>query len=200
MGEQVAAAVGKNWLDGVSADLEEIDYACRAALVPACAVNAPHRRGRLWFAAHTDNPGLEGQPGHVVRAARMEASRLDLLPQQVYWIAQNSPTAQWPTPMASLAHKGVRSTEGAIREEARNHGPDLAAVTAAAVALCPTPRASANENRTTKIPPSQLDGRHGLYLSSVAIGMEPAGSSATTANTGALNPAFVCWLMGFPAE
>ncbi len=108
--------------------------------------------------------------------------------------------ALWPTPTASLADKGVRSTEGAIREAARNHGPDLAAVSQAAVALYPTPRASANENRTTKIPPSQLDGRHGLYLSSVAIGMEPAGSSATTENSGALNPAFVCWLMGFRPE
>lgn len=106
----------------------------------------------------------------------------------------------WPTPTASLADKGVRSTEGAIREAARSHGPDLAAVSQAAMALYPTPRASANENRTTKIPPSQLDGRHGLYLSSVAIGMEPAGSSATTENSGALNPAFVCWLMGFPRE
>ena len=106
----------------------------------------------------------------------------------------------WPTPTASLADKGVRSTEGAIRETARSHGPDLAAVSQAAIALYPTPRASANENRTTKIPPSQLDGRHGLYLSSVAIGMEPAGSSATTENSGALNPAFVCWLMGFPPE
>ncbi|HDS1091674.1 TPA: DNA cytosine methyltransferase [Stenotrophomonas maltophilia] len=54
MGEQVAAAVGKNWLDGVSADLEGIDYACRAAVVPACAVDAPHRRDRLWFVAHAD--------------------------------------------------------------------------------------------------------------------------------------------------
>jgi len=52
MGEQVAAAVGKDWLDGVFADLEGIDYACGAAVVPACAVDAPHRRDRLWFVAH----------------------------------------------------------------------------------------------------------------------------------------------------
>lgn len=51
MGEQVAAAVGKDWLDGVFADLEGIGYACGAAVVPACAVNAPHRRDRLWFVA-----------------------------------------------------------------------------------------------------------------------------------------------------
>lgn len=51
MGEQVAAAVGKGWLDGVSADLESIGYTCEAAVVPACAVDAPHRRDRLWFVA-----------------------------------------------------------------------------------------------------------------------------------------------------
>ncbi len=51
MGEQVAAAVGENWLDGVFDDLEGIGYACEAAIAPACAVNAPHRRDRLWFVA-----------------------------------------------------------------------------------------------------------------------------------------------------
>ncbi len=51
MGEQVAAAVGKDWLDGVHSDLESIGYACGAAVVPACAVDAPHRRDRLWFVA-----------------------------------------------------------------------------------------------------------------------------------------------------
>jgi DNA (cytosine-5)-methyltransferase 1 len=53
MGEQVAAAVGKSWLDGVCSDLEGIDYTCGAAVVPACAVDAPHRRDRLWFVADT---------------------------------------------------------------------------------------------------------------------------------------------------
>lgn len=51
MGEQVAAAVGKDWLDGVHSDLESIGYATGAAVIPACAVDAPHRRDRLWFVA-----------------------------------------------------------------------------------------------------------------------------------------------------
>jgi DNA (cytosine-5)-methyltransferase 1 len=51
MGEQVAAAVGKSWLDGVFTDLEGAGYACEAAVLPACAVDAPHRRDRLWFVA-----------------------------------------------------------------------------------------------------------------------------------------------------
>lgn len=62
MGEQVAAAVGKDWLDGVLTDLESIGYACGAAVVPACAVDAPHRRDRLWFVAHAFGEG-RGQVG-----------------------------------------------------------------------------------------------------------------------------------------
>lgn len=137
------------------------------------------------------------------------ASRLDLLPRQVYWIAQNTPAALWVTPQAfdasndgkgrALRYKGNAPSEAGNTRDPNKSGSwrgDLKDW--ATVALWPTPRASANENRTTKIPPSQLDGRHGLYLSSVAIGMQPAGSSATTEKPGALNPTFVAWLMGFP--
>lgn len=69
VGEQVAAAVGQHWLDRVFADLASLDYACRAVVLPACAVNAPHRRDRLWFVAHTDDARLQGHAGHVAGAA-----------------------------------------------------------------------------------------------------------------------------------
>src|SRR5690606_21785455 len=45
-------------------------YACGAVVVPACAVDAPHRRDRLWFVAHTDDAGPQGLAGHVVRTAQ----------------------------------------------------------------------------------------------------------------------------------
>jgi site-specific DNA-cytosine methylase len=61
MGEQVAAAVGKSWLDGVSADLEGIGYATGAAVIPACAVDAPHRRDRLWFVADAQSEQAQRQ-------------------------------------------------------------------------------------------------------------------------------------------
>jgi len=61
MGEQVAAAVGAHWLDGVFADLEGVGYACGAAVVPACAVDAPHRRDRLWFVADAAGKGWQGR-------------------------------------------------------------------------------------------------------------------------------------------
>lgn len=62
MGEQVAAAVGKGWLDGVLADLEGIGYAGRSVVVPACAVDAPQRRDRLWIVADSNRERLEGRP------------------------------------------------------------------------------------------------------------------------------------------
>lgn len=79
MGEQVAAAVGRSWLDGVCADLEGIGYACGAAIVPACAVDAPHRRDRLWFVADADKSspgsGREQRGGQFGRSGRDSQAR-----------------------------------------------------------------------------------------------------------------------------
>lgn len=62
LGEQVASAVGKGWLDLVCADLEGEGYATGASVLPACGVGAPHIRNRLWFVAHANggNAGAEG--------------------------------------------------------------------------------------------------------------------------------------------
>lgn len=51
MGEQVAGAAGYGWLDGVAFDLESEDYAIRGVDIPACAVDAPHIRSRLYWVA-----------------------------------------------------------------------------------------------------------------------------------------------------
>lgn len=50
-GEQVANAISKGWLDGVYADMETEGYACGSAILPACSVDAPHKRDRVWFVA-----------------------------------------------------------------------------------------------------------------------------------------------------
>jgi DNA (cytosine-5)-methyltransferase 1 len=62
IGEQVEAAVKRNWLGLVFADLESEGYACGAAVLPACGVGAPHIRQRLWFVADADgrDTGTEG--------------------------------------------------------------------------------------------------------------------------------------------
>ena len=48
--ENVANVVGLA-LDGMLADLASCGFAARAFVIPACAVDAPHRRDRVWIAA-----------------------------------------------------------------------------------------------------------------------------------------------------
>lgn len=49
-------------LDQVLADLEAQDYATRAFIVPACGVNAPHRRDRVWIIARNVADTSSGRP------------------------------------------------------------------------------------------------------------------------------------------
>jgi len=59
MGEQVSGKAGYGWLDGIRSDLETEGYASRGVDIPACAVDAPHIRQRLyWIAAGEQGVGL----------------------------------------------------------------------------------------------------------------------------------------------
>ena len=46
-------------LDGVLADLEAEGYACETLCIPACGVDARHRRERIWIVAHRVRHGSE---------------------------------------------------------------------------------------------------------------------------------------------
>ena len=50
--ENVAGLINMG-LDGVLSDLEGIGYEVQAFLIPACGVDAPHRRNRIFIVAHT---------------------------------------------------------------------------------------------------------------------------------------------------
>ena len=61
VGENVLGIV--NWNGGlvfeeVQADLEAEGYEVQPYVLPAAAVNAPHRRDRVWFVAHANGNGL----------------------------------------------------------------------------------------------------------------------------------------------
>jgi len=52
-GEQTASDYGREWLAGVRADLESVDYAVGAADLCAASLGAPHIRSRLWWVAES---------------------------------------------------------------------------------------------------------------------------------------------------
>lgn len=59
-----------NWngglvFDEVQLDLETKGYEVIPFLLPACAVNAPHRRDRIWFIAHFNNNGTRSRFGQI---------------------------------------------------------------------------------------------------------------------------------------
>lgn len=71
-GEQVASAVRHEWFDDLQADLEREGYAAGMVVLPACSVNAPQKRDRLFYAAtlansssHRRNESLQPLPGEI---------------------------------------------------------------------------------------------------------------------------------------
>ena len=53
LGENVVGIVSME-LDAVLSDLESIGYAVWPAIIPACGVDAPHKRNRVWIVAHAE--------------------------------------------------------------------------------------------------------------------------------------------------
>jgi DNA (cytosine-5)-methyltransferase 1 len=56
VGENVPGIINME-LDNIIADLEGEGYTTEQFIIPACALNAPHRRDRLWVVAYHNNAG-----------------------------------------------------------------------------------------------------------------------------------------------
>ena len=87
VGENVRGLVSWNGgmvFDEVQADLEAIGYEVIPFILPACAVNAPHRRDRVWFVAYCNHHGQstaeigqglgKGNGGNAPRSNKTEQS------------------------------------------------------------------------------------------------------------------------------
>jgi len=59
-------------LDQVLLDLEAEGYATRPFIVPACGVDAPHRRDRVWIIAHTDSHREPNGPVNGSQGQRLD--------------------------------------------------------------------------------------------------------------------------------
>ena len=127
----------------------------------------------------------------------MNSGRTDKLSHAVF-------TATWPTPTKADGDGGhVMGTASATGK--RENGTKI-------ISTWPTPVANP-DNKTPeahlamKLRMGERDGTHSnrtaitdLQVMAKAIGTTTSGSPDQTAKPGALNPAFPCWLMGFPEE
>lgn len=106
----------------------------------------------------------------------------------------------WPTPTATDAKRGV------LPPRPHDTGVPLTQRVGQYAAMWPTPNASDNRDRGSWHDPSVQ--RRVAIGKQIGLTMIAQGHSGTEQNTspdqtgkpGALNPAFVCWLMGFPQE
>jgi DNA (cytosine-5)-methyltransferase 1 len=112
VGENVRGLLSWNGgmvFDEVQADLEACGYEVLPFVLPACAVNAPHRRDRVWFIAHaTGNVG----------GTRRPKSTGQLRPS---WITNGSDITL-ENPNSSGRIHGQSEQEGAEDGELRNAG------------------------------------------------------------------------------
>jgi DNA (cytosine-5)-methyltransferase 1 len=65
IGENVGGFVNMG-LDGCVSDLEAEGYEVQPFVIPACAVNAPHRRDRVWIVAHRECKRDGREPGNGI--------------------------------------------------------------------------------------------------------------------------------------
>lgn len=75
VGEQVAGKAGYDWFNGVSADLAGEGAISRVVDIPACAVDAPHIRQRLYWVAVADADS-GGRGGRTETPERGEVERI----------------------------------------------------------------------------------------------------------------------------
>lgn len=128
-------------------------------------------------------------------------SRTDQLPRQV--VAAAALSVNWPTPVTMDARKG------SLGPRPHDTGVSLAqrvAQVGAAPWATPTTTQPGGTPEAFLKRKAALNGACGVSLTDLRMqaevterrGMTPDGSSDTTGKPGALNPAFVCWLMGYP--
>lgn len=124
MGEQTSGAPGYAWLDGVLTDLEAEAYTGRAVDIPACSVNSPQIRNRLYWVARADHAGLAIRPRPTEQRGVVRQEGAPLIPSGAGdgRLGGASSAERWP---ATEGRINVDDWANAGREEAAG-GSELA--------------------------------------------------------------------------
>lgn len=120
------------WNDGmvleqVCVDLESEGYEVQPFIIPACAVNAPHRRDRIWIIAHRTDSRTKGlrerkvdsdDAANAGRIGRKQRSSEDIQSESKKPERQNSHYSGWERDWREVAAStcNVRMDDGLPRE------------------------------------------------------------------------------------
>ena len=173
VGENVAGIVNMA-LDQVYTDLENEGYAVQAFIIPACAVDAPHRRDRVCIV------GRKRQEGNILYTEEKAKRESKSSPGLVDYVEM------WPTPKASdCKGTGPLGSKSAYHDLNKNNLKGV-------VMFYPTPTTG-----------DGLCGGTGNFqqlkkLKDSGQITEEERWNMSQGNGGQLNPDWVEWLMGFP--
>jgi hypothetical protein len=211
-----AVAHKSSWVSRLQARLgivgsTESDLIWKAKITPAKALIyrlAPQTRrtsdkdysGSLWTTPRVSDKNTESRDAAMKELTRSTNGGKKKLALDVHY-------ATWPTPKAIDGNMGFSNQQMAMKEMNRpGAGANLPTTVSA---TWPTPKAGDGEfssPRTTGRPVEKsthlqtiaqvMMGQHTM----MDIGATQSGSTAPMVKRGALNPEFVCWLMGFPPE
>jgi hypothetical protein len=147
-----------------------------------------------------NHPGLFRTPDAGCARGAQSAARFAESVKQHRFLTLNDQVAHlfpgqihlFPTPRAADGMKGQRTKKGMEKEVNRGHGIDLPTFTQ----LYPTPTVHGNDNRKG----SSANSGDGLatFVKQQMFPTRTVNDSKNNLVGGALNPAWVEWLMGFP--
>jgi DNA (cytosine-5)-methyltransferase 1 len=125
LGEQVDDS--PEWYDRLADDLEALDYACGAVVVPACAAGAIHERQRLWIAA--DSGRERGARLEQVRSLGASGSRRACGAEDLQLISDAPFVAgdRWPQPLIRQVDDGIPGRMALIHGYGNAIDPRIAA-------------------------------------------------------------------------
>jgi len=107
-----------NWnggmvFDEICSELEAIGYQVAPVIIPACSVNAPHRRERIWFIAYTNgteqrnNAGADNREAEEIRR-KNKGDVSGKLPSARPTIQPESLRLQKPTQNGKMERSGFK--------------------------------------------------------------------------------------------
>lgn len=118
VGENVGGFVTWNEgmvLEQVHTDLESEGYEVQSLIIPAVAVNAPHRRDRVWIVAYASNPSGEGhkrsEPSETFQGREKKSYGA---------VAERNRSSEWEKNWTEVATELCRVDDGIPRRMDRN--------------------------------------------------------------------------------